>query len=189
MSDGRSSCTVEDQRPCGSPSSAVHDRRMTTDMHEPPALPIEPRSSRPWLPWLIGAILVVVAAAVAGVIATSADDSGGRDTAGTRELAAIQQACAQWRDGYRGSSVPSSAWCGDMVGWMSNRMNGGQMMGSMMWRTPQQMRETCQQWMSGHGKAGDNASTWCDDMVDWMERNVGDWGRGSMMPGGAMMDR
>ena len=34
-----------------------------------------------------------------------------------------------------------------MVGWMTNQVRSGHMVGSMMWSNPGQMRATCEQWM------------------------------------------
>jgi hypothetical protein len=151
------------------------------------------RESR--LPWLIAiTVVVVLAALVGGMIATRGDDSSGIDTSlGTEQLASIQHACAQWRDGYVGSA-PSSAWCDEMVGWMTDRVGSRHMMGSMMWGDPDQMLATCQQWMASSqlvsGSTPD-AATWCGQMVTWMTQHMGSWDqwdRGWMM-NGPMMGR
>jgi hypothetical protein len=78
-----------------------------------------------------------------------------------------------------------------MVGWITNRVASGQMMGSMMWSNPQQMRETCEQWMSTNASNATNVSAWCGEMVAWRTQNRGDWNqwnRGWMM-NGSMMGR
>jgi hypothetical protein len=127
------------------------------------------------------AVVVISAVVVAGVAATSDDDSNVSDASlGTQQLGSIQQACAQWRDGYTGRSSPSSAWCDDMVGWMTSQVRSGHMMGSTMWSDPDQMRATCQTWLSssqGAGGADPDASGWCGQMVGWMTQHMGDWDR------------
>ena len=150
---------------------------MTTDTLDPFPPETEPRR-RPWLPWVIAAIVVILIGAVTvGVIAAQTDDSPDSSSPGTQQLASIRSACAAWNNGYRGASAPPAGWCDDMVGWMSSRAGSGQMMGSMMWSNPQQMRETCEQWMSTNASSVTNANAWCGDMVAWMTQNRGDWNR------------
>lgn len=168
------------------------DRRMTTETNDTPTTPTTPAPRRPWLPLLLtGIAVVIVAGAAIGIVIVRDDDSNDNGTvAGTQQLASVQQACAQWRDAYSGSSAPSSSWCNDMVGWMTGQMNSGQMMGTMMWGDPDRMRDTCRQWMStnpaGSGSAL-NTSAWCDQMVGWMTQNMGDWD--DWMMNGSMMNR
>jgi hypothetical protein len=140
---------------------------MTTDTRDASPAQIETRR-RPWLPWVIAAIVgILIGGVTVEVIAAQDDDSPqSRSVAGTQQLAAIRDACAGWHDSYTGSAPPAG-WCDDMVGWMSDRMSSGQMMGSMMWSHPRQMRDTCQQRMSTTGSAATPGSTWCVDMVDW----------------------
>jgi hypothetical protein len=148
------------------------------------------------LPWLIAStVALVVAVVVVGMVGASDDDSGGNvSSLGTQQLAAIQQACGQWQDGYAGSAVPSSAWCDDMVGWMTDRIQHGQMMGSMMWGDPDQMLATCREWMASNPRVGGStpeASAWCGQMVSWMTQHMGDWDhwdRGWMMNAPMMSD-
>ena len=164
---------------------------MTTDTANPSPAETEPRR-RPWLRWVIVAIVVLLVGGVTvGIVAAQDNDSPkATTTSGTQQLASIRRACTAWHNGYTGSNAPPSGWCDDMVGWMTNRVGSGQMMGSMMWSNPQQMREACEQWMSSNARDATNASAWCGDMVAWMTQNRGDWNqwnRGWMMNGSMMV--
>jgi hypothetical protein len=163
---------------------------MTTDTPNTSPASIETRR-RPWLPWVIAAIVgILIGGVTVGVIAAQDDGPPQSRSVASTQLGSIREACAGWHDSYMGSGAPPAGWCDDMVGWMSDRMSSGQMMGSMMWSNPEQMRDTCQQWMSTTGSAGTNGSTWCGDMVDWMRKNMGDWDswdHGWMMNGRSMM--
>ena len=165
---------------------------MTTDMHEPPAPPIETPRRSPALLWLIAAAMVlVVTVAVATAIALSDNDSNDSNAVGTQQLASIRRACAQWHDSYNGSSTPPPAWCDDMIGWMTDQARSGDMTGSRMWSNPAQMQATCEQWMSQANGSTQDTSAWCSQMVAWMTDHMGDWNhwdQGWMM-NGSMMGR
>jgi hypothetical protein len=170
---------------------------MAIEVSEPPGSSEEvPKRGSRW-PWLITiALVAVLAALVGGLIATRANDNsdGIATSQGTQQLASIQQACAQWRGGYTGGSAPSSAWCDEMVGWMTGQVSSGRMMGSMMWGDPDQMLATCQQWMASRPPASGSTpgtAEWCGQMVTWMTQHMGSWDqwdRGWMM-NGPMMGR
>ena len=172
----------------------MHDRSVTIEVPDTQGSSVEPSNRRSRVPLLIAAaVLVVLVGVIAGVIASRGDDSTDVDASlGAQQLASIQQACAQWYDGHTGSAAPSSAWCDDMVDWMTDQVRSRQMMGSMMWSDPDQMLATCQQWMSSSTTAGGstpNGSAWCGQMVTWMTQHMGDWDRwdrGWMMNGPMM---
>ena len=135
--------------------------------------------------WLLIAAAVVGVLAVAG-IATAVVTADNDDTA---EYAATQigwmgQGRQEGADSYQGADGPDDAWCNSMAGWMDGRMNDdsmmgqGQMMGSMMWQNPANMRTTCEQWIADNpdgAPTGTDTSTWCGQMVDWMDQNMGGW--------------
>jgi hypothetical protein len=167
---------------------------MTIDKPETPISSAEV-PTRGWrVSWVVAAVVIVVAALLAGAIAARGGDSNDDAALGTQQLAAIQLACTTWHDGYTGAAAPTSAWCSDMVAWMTGQARSGQMMGSMMWSNADQMRATCQAWLSSSqevGGAEPDASAWCDQMVDWMTQHMGQgdqWDRGWMM-NGPMMGR
>lgn len=141
------------------------------------------------------ALVAVVVTLIGALVATRGDDSIGVGASqGAQQLASIQEACVRWHDGYTGSPAPSSAWCDEMVGWMTARVGSRQMMGSMMWSDPDQMLATCQRWMTSSQPSNGSmptAATWCSQMVTWMTEHMGNWDRwdrGWMM-NGPMMDR
>ena len=159
---------------------------MTTDVHEARSSLPDTGGLRPWWLWLLA---LIIAAVAVGVAATRGDSSRSSvSSPGTEQLASIQQACVQWREGPAGSAAPSSAWCEAMVRWMSDEMRSGEMMGSMMWSDPQQMLATCQRWMSSSqwaDRSTPRTPASCGQMVDWMTRHIGDWDR---WDGGWMMN-
>ena len=160
---------------------------VTTDTANPSPAETESRR-RPWLPWVIVAIVVLlVGGATVGIVLAQNDNSPqATTTSGTQQLASIRSACAAWHNGYSGSTAPPSAWCDDMVGWMTNRVGSGQMMGTTLWSNPDQMRQTCQMWMATRSGNATNAATWCGAMVDWITQNRGNWNQWNR---GWMMDR
>lgn len=148
-----------------------------------PESDVEPRTTaRSSRPWLIGAIVVgvLVIAGIVGAVAV-ANNEETSDYAAS-QIGWMHQGCQQWSDSYQGAGRPDDAWCNSMAGWMDGRMGGsmmgqGQMMGSMMWQNPTNMRTTCEQWLADNPSAasGADASTRCEQMVEWMDQNMGDW--------------
>jgi hypothetical protein len=140
------------------------------------------RSKSPWRLIAAAGVGVLVIAAIAGAVAIASDDDA-PDYAAS-QIGRMRQGCQQWVDSIRGEGGPDSAWCDSMAGWMDGRMGDdstmgeGQMRGSMMWRSPADMRTTCEQWMADNpdaAPAGADRSTWCGQMVDWMDRHLGGW--------------
>jgi hypothetical protein len=129
--------------------------------------------------------LIAVVAAAAGMLAvgiavfTIARDEDGDQpqTAATQQMAAARQACQQWLDNDTISpgTGPGAGWCDDMAGWMSDNVANGQMMGPMMWDSPEAMRDRCVQAIGSGPPANDNPSQWCDQMVTWMSQHTGNW--------------
>jgi hypothetical protein len=64
-----------------------------------------------------------------------------------------------------------------MVGWMTDQLSSGRMMGPMMFGNPSRMASVCQQWWSARGTASaqDDGAAWCDQMVGWMSDHMGEW--------------
>lgn len=141
------------------------------------------RPRRPWLLWAGVAIVAVVLAGCSG--------SGSGGTSNAQQLAAIQQACTQWRTAYPQQSAPPSGWCQDMVSWMSAHAGNG----NAMWAGPGAMRTTCEQWVSSSSPSTappSGSSQWCEQMVAWMSQYAAQWGswsgwmrHGPMMGGAA----
>ena len=138
---------------------------------------------------LIAAVVigVLAVAGIIGAIAVVADDDSPDHSAS--QIGWMHEGCQQWAGGYRGADGPDDAWCGSMAGWMDGRMGDssmrgqGQMMGSMMWQSPTNLRTTCQQWMAANpdvAPEGADASAWCAQMVDWMDQHMGGWDDGMM---------
>jgi len=143
------------------------------------------RPRRPWLLRAGAAIVVMVIAACGG------SGVGSSGTTNAQQLAALQQACAQWRTAYPQQSAPPSGWCPEMVSWMSAHADNG----NAMWAGPGAMRATCEQWVSSSspGPARPSGSSqWCEQMVAWMSQYAGQWGswsgwmRHGPMTGGAV---
>ena len=102
----------------------------------------------------------------------------------SQRVAATQRACRQWLDDYSSSSgdTPEVGWCDDLTQWMDDQMATGNMMGPMMWDSPQAMIDACRQWTTtarGNGTTATSGPTtatgWCDQMVGWMSQHMGDW--------------
>jgi hypothetical protein len=169
------------------------DRRVTSDTQESTPTETAPPARRRLLPWLLGVVAVVAVAVIAAAVVAARDDNRGSRQTSTQQLASVQQACAQWRSSYAGSSVPPSTWCNQMVGWMTDQARSGRMMGPMMFGNPARMLSACQQWSSAHGAATarGNAGAWCDQMVGWMSDHMREWnhhtgGWDGWGPGGMM---
>jgi hypothetical protein len=147
----------------------------------------------PRLAWLIAvAVGIVIAVLIGAATAARGGDSSNNPSLTTPQLASMQEACIQWHDGYVGDAAPPSAWCDDMIGWMTGQLRGGHMMGPMMWSDPDQLRSTCQAWLrSGAGGGGTHTTAWCSQMVEWMTAHMGAWDRWDQgwMMNGPMMGR
>jgi hypothetical protein len=135
----------------------------------------EPRSRRTWFPWLAAllGIVAIAVGAIALVVAVRDDDGTDVTPMAMRQLAAVEQACEQWRGGAR-SGAPGD-WCGDMTAWMGGQMRGGGMSGSMMWGDPDRMRDSCERWTTDETVPDAPGAAACGDMVEWMRGHVGEW--------------
>ena len=105
----------------------------------------EPDIPTPARRWKLAAGLAALVALLAigiAVFAVIRDDNDDQATAATEQIAAARQACRQWLDDASGDG-PGAAWCDQMAGWMTDHMRNGPMMmgGSMMWDSPQAMRD------------------------------------------------
>jgi hypothetical protein len=79
----------------------VDDVYMTTDTANPSPAETEPRR-RPWLRWVVVAIVVLLVGGVTvGIVAAPDNDSPkATTTSGTQQLASIRSACTAWHNGY-----------------------------------------------------------------------------------------
>lgn len=130
----------------------------------------------------IGVAVIAVAVATFAVIRNDDDTTGlpRRDIAATQQM---QQTCRQWLDsGTVDSSANYQGWCTHMTGWMYDQMASGQMMGPMMWGSPDKMRAACVKAMANYQPAAGDPAQWCQDMVEWMSKNMGDWNDWMMNP-------
>ncbi len=150
---------------------------MTEQMESAPAGEAVPRSGRGERRWMfVAAVLAVAVVVLAGGFGAYAvardgdDDSHGPTSA---QIAAVRQACQQWRHDETASPGPGpgAGWCDDMAGWMSDHMGGrGAMMGGAMWPSREALRDTCLRAMSGSDAADGDVAGWCDQMAGWMDR-------------------
>lgn len=141
----------------------------------------------------MGVIVGVLAIAGIGVAVVIASNDDTPDYSAP-QIGWMHQGCRQWADSYQGANGPDNAWCDSMASWMDGRMGTnsmmgeGQMMGSMMWQNPTNMRATCEQWMADNPNAappGADTAAWCGQMVDWMVQHMGGWD--NWMMSGPMM--
>jgi hypothetical protein len=141
----------------------------------------EPHAAAPARRWrLVTGLAVAIAVLAVGVAAfavTRVNDD--QESTATQQVAAARQACQQWLDSGDGppGNGPGDAWCDDMAAWMTDHMPDGQMLmgGSMMWDSPQTMRDVCVQAM-GTGRTGvDDPTQGCDEMVGWISDRMGNW--------------
>lgn len=140
---------------------------MTPDLSTSPT-----PTKRRWLPWAIAAGVAALALTVGIVIGQSGGDTSSTAKVSTKQLASIRQACNQWHSSSASASGPSDGWCDQMVGWMTDEVDHGQMMGSAMWSNPSQMAATCKRWASSQSGS---SSDWCDQMTTWMQQHMGNW--------------
>ena len=113
--------------------------------------------------------VLVVGGGLAGVLLSR----GSGDQVGAQQLAALQRACVQWRAS-TSAPAPPSAWCHNMIGWMSDHMDDH----AAMWASPQAMQATCQEWSAANpgGMSEGHRIVWCDDMASWMQQHAAEWG-------------
>jgi hypothetical protein len=136
--------------------------------------------------------IVVLAALLVGAIGVALVVNSRQSVYAAPQITRMEQSCEQWASTVEGASRPDAAWCESMASWMNARVGQtvpGMMTGSMMWQSPDNMRQTCQQWMTENGSSSTNptATGWCQQMVGWMTSHMGDWDdwmmNGSMMGG------
>jgi hypothetical protein len=146
-----------------------------TDTSASPS-PSPPTERKRWrLVALIATAVAVVAIAVA--VFAAVRDNGPSRALTARDVAVTQQAraaCQQWLTNTSTPAANASTLCGHMTDWMYDHMASGQM-GSMMWGTPQAMRQSCAAAMTGYVPAGTDPTQWCNNMIDWMTQHYGGW--------------
>lgn len=172
-------------------------QRIDTSAHEL-ATPATTASRRWQLAIAIGATIVLIGGVASAVVIARRDTT---PAYATPQVGWVSDSCQQWAATYPAETAnrPTSDWCTSMAAWMNTRtgqgptapmMGQGQMMGPMMWRSPENMRATCQQWMTANPSAapsGTDATAWCGQMVTWMTQHIGDWN--GWMTNGPMMGR
>ena len=132
--------------------------------------------------------VVLIAGIVGAIVVVNNDDT---PEYAAPQITRMHEGCQQWADGFEGSRRPTTGWCDSLASWMNGRMGNDsmmgrdQMMGSMMWQSPNNMVATCEKWATDNpdvAPAGIDASAWCGQMVDWMDQHQGGWD-GWMMNG------
>ncbi len=175
------------------------DTQTTEGAADEQATPPPNAGRRRWpLVLAIVAAIVLIGGVAGAVVIARRDDT---PTYAAPQVGWMSDSCQQWAASYPAdaSNRPTGAWCTSMAGWMNTRtaqgqagpmMGQGQMMGPMMWQSPDNMRATCQQWMASNPSAvpsGTDATAWCGQMVTWMTQHMGDWN--GWMTNGPMIGR
>lgn len=147
----------------------------------PASGPTPTHRSRWLVPLLLVAGLGLVAAAATGVALTRGGDESAQDTAA--QVSQVQDSCRGWMTSAEADGLADDQWCTDMFAWMEGQ-SGGSMMGSMMWRGPEQMGAACRAWVedSAVGPVLDDQRG-CDGMVAWMDGHMSTRGGTWMMRG------
>jgi hypothetical protein len=170
------------------PPHRNHDVFVTIEVPKAHGSSVEPSDRKSRVRLIGTAALVVLVAAIVGVLAFRGADSTDTSLEAQR-LASVQQACTQWHESDTGMAAVR---CHEMTRWMSDQMRGGRRMGSMMWGNTDELLASCTRWASSNTTADGSTPdgpAWCGRMVAWMTKHMGDrgrWDRGWMANGPMM---
>lgn len=139
---------------------------------------VRPRRSR-WLALLALLVVVTVGATITAVALNRDDAPEPRSETAVAQLSQVQASCREWVDAFPGDAAPDEQWCADMFAWMDEQSDGS-MMGSTMWRGPEQMGRSCRAWVDQEGAPDQQR---CEDMVAWMDGHMSRRDGGWMMQG------
>jgi hypothetical protein len=139
--------------------------------------------SAPWVAIMaVGTLVVLVAVLVLP----------DRDGQPSSELAAVEQACDEWRAD-AAPAAGSAATCRSMVEWMDGQQERSGMGPGTMMGTPGQLRERCEAWRADPPRSDSSDvprdDHWCRQMTDWMSAHADRWAPDHMREGWRSPDR
>ena len=119
-------------------------------------------------------VLVAVVAGLGAALGLLLTQGTTRAAPGATQLASVRAGCVQWLGA--NPDVPGSAqWCTEMVGSMSQSMDGAGVGPQMMWGDSDHLVSACERWMATSPSSGPVPRSWCTSMVSWMTTHMGRW--------------